>query len=61
MDKETFVDKVEKIITKINGLSYRFNSSHVQEEADTLLQSARESLEDFLYLVEGDDFEEEDE
>ncbi|MFZ9472486.1 MAG: hypothetical protein ACO26H_02180 [Sediminibacterium sp.] len=61
MDKETFVDKVEKIITKINGLSYRFSDNHTQEEADTLLQSARESLEDFLYLVEGDDFGEEDE
>lgn len=57
MDKDAFVDKIEKIITKVNSVGYRFGSGHIQEEADLLLQSAVESLETYLDLVEDDDFE----
>ena len=57
MDKEVFSDKIEKIIVKINSLNYRFESSHIQGEADLLIQSAVESLENYLDLVEDDDFE----
>ena len=55
MDKEAYVEKVEKLIERINGLTYRFVEPPVSRDAAELLEEAETALENYLDLVSEDE------
>lgn len=59
MDKENFLDRIEKLVSKINNLNYRFADADTQREAVQLIEAATSALEDFSDLVESDTGDEE--
>ena len=59
MDKDSLLDKVEKLGQRINGLNFRFTDSNNQKEADQLLETAANSLEEYAALIETDEGDEE--
>jgi hypothetical protein len=61
MDKESFILKVESTIQKINKFNFKFAESDAQNQADELLETAIQSLEEYISLVEEDTNESDDE
>ena len=55
MDKYTLLDKIEKLVQRVNALNFRFVDPNSQREAAQLLESAAASLEEYADLVEADE------
>lgn len=60
MDKDAYLDKVERLSQKVYSLNYRFIHAPIQRDADALLETIQESLEAYQDLVESDEGEHSD-
>jgi|TARA_R110000868_G_scaffold370208_1_gene633691 hypothetical protein len=55
MDKEYHMEKVEKLISKVNQLDYKFSNRAISEEMDKTLEEIINLLETYSYNIEDDD------
>jgi hypothetical protein len=58
MDRDELSERVEHLIEKVNGLDVAFGSSAKRQEAEQLIESAADSLESYLDLLEDEEGDE---
>lgn len=57
MDKELFIERVEKIIAKVNKLEYPFSNPETQQEMNQTIEEVVSLLEHYVYNVDEDEGE----
>lgn len=55
MDKESVIEKTEKIIEKIHKLNYKFSTESLQQEMNEVLNEIVNLLESYSYAIEDDE------
>ena len=57
MDKELFIERVEKIIAKVNKLEYPFSNPEIRQEMNQTIEEVVSLLEHYVYNVDEDEGE----
>ena len=57
MDKELFIERIEKIIAKVNKLEYPFSNPEIRQEMNQSIEEVVSLLEHYVYNVDEDEGE----